>query len=136
MSVKNIYPRIGLKGELTIPGDKSISHRSIMFGAVARGTTKITNFLKGADCLSTIACFRSMGIRITEDTGTSGIICPAGDLRRGEQRNDYKAYVGHPVGTILFLCDVRGRIPKLPSYGTDHQTAYRYGRTDRKRTRQ
>lgn len=53
-----------LKGEITVPGDKSISHRSIMFGALASGTTRVTNFLKGADCLSTIGCFRSMGISI------------------------------------------------------------------------
>lgn len=53
-----------LKGEITVPGDKSISHRSVMFGSLARGTTEIHNFLQGADCLSTIACFRSMGVDI------------------------------------------------------------------------
>ncbi|MGC6175582.1 3-phosphoshikimate 1-carboxyvinyltransferase [Lacrimispora sp. 38-1] len=53
-----------LRGELSIPGDKSISHRSIMFGSLAKGTTEITNFLQGADCLSTIACFKKMGIDI------------------------------------------------------------------------
>ena len=41
------------KGEITIPGDKSISHRAVMFGALAKGTTKVSGFLKGADCLST-----------------------------------------------------------------------------------
>ncbi len=54
----------GLRGQVTIPGDKSISHRSVMFGAIAKGTTEITNFLQGADCLSTISCFRSMGVDI------------------------------------------------------------------------
>ena len=53
-----------LKGEITVPGDKSISHRGIMLGALANGTTSITNFLKGADCLSTISCFQKMGIEI------------------------------------------------------------------------
>lgn len=53
-----------LRGELTVPGDKSISHRAVMFGALARGTTEITNFLQGADCLSTIDCFRKLGIEI------------------------------------------------------------------------
>lgn len=53
-----------LKGEITVPGDKSISHRSVMFGSLARGTTEIHNFLQGADCLSTIACFRGMGVDI------------------------------------------------------------------------
>ncbi len=58
-----------LKGSLEIPGDKSISHRSIMFGALAKGTTEISHFLKGADCLSTISCFRQMGIDIEEKDG-------------------------------------------------------------------
>ena len=53
-----------LKGSVTIPGDKSISHRAIMLGALAKGTTTITNFLTGADCLSTISCFQKMGITI------------------------------------------------------------------------
>lgn len=52
------------RGEISVPGDKSISHRSIMFGAISKGTTEITNFLQGADCLATIACFRHMGITI------------------------------------------------------------------------
>ena len=53
-----------LKGEITIPGDKSISHRAVMFGSLAEGTTEVTNFLQGADCLSTISCFRNLGIDI------------------------------------------------------------------------
>ena len=53
-----------LRGEVTVPGDKSISHRAVMFGSVADGTTEVTNFLQGADCLSTIDCFRKMGIEI------------------------------------------------------------------------
>ena len=59
-----------LRGEITIPGDKSISHRSIMFGALAKGTTEITNFLKGADCLSTIDCFRKLGVQVEESSDT------------------------------------------------------------------
>jgi 3-phosphoshikimate 1-carboxyvinyltransferase len=57
-----------LHGEIAVPGDKSVSHRSIMFGALANGETIVTNFLPGADCLSTIACFQKMGITI-EQTG-------------------------------------------------------------------
>ncbi len=53
-----------LKGEVTIPGDKSISHRAVMFGSLAEGLTEVTNFLQGADCLSTIEAFRQMGIEI------------------------------------------------------------------------
>ncbi|MCA1058336.1 3-phosphoshikimate 1-carboxyvinyltransferase [Rossellomorea aquimaris] len=58
-------PNKGLNGELQVPGDKSISHRSIMFGSVAEGKTVIHNFLMGEDCLSTISCFRKLGVEIT-----------------------------------------------------------------------
>ena len=53
-----------LSGELTVPGDKSISHRAVMLGALAEGVTEAEGFLAGADCLSTISCFRQMGIQI------------------------------------------------------------------------
>lgn len=56
----------GLKGKVTIPGDKSISHRCIMFGSIAKGTTEVHNFLQGADCKATMNCFRSLGIEIEE----------------------------------------------------------------------
>ena len=59
-----IEKRNSLKGEITIPGDKSISHRAIMFGALAKGTTEIDNFLLGEDCLTTIDCFRKMQVAI------------------------------------------------------------------------
>lgn len=61
MKIKRIK---GLKGRVSIPGDKSISHRSVMLGSIAEGTTEVHNFLQGADCLSSIACFRQMGIDI------------------------------------------------------------------------
>lgn len=63
----------GLKGKVTIPGDKSISHRCIMFGAIAKGTTVVHNFLQGADCRATIHCFRNLGIEI-EDREDSVIV--------------------------------------------------------------
>ena len=62
-----------LKGTVTIPGDKSISHRAVMFGSLAKGMTEITGFLQGADCLSTISCFSKMGIDIT-NTGEKVIV--------------------------------------------------------------
>lgn len=80
-----------LKGEITVPGDKSISHRAVMFGALAEGTTEVTNFLQGADCLSTISCFRRLGIDI-ENTperilihgkGLHGLTAPAETLDTG-----------------------------------------------------
>ena len=61
------------RGELSVPGDKSISHRGIMLGAIANGTTEITNFLQGADCLSTISCFQKLGIAI-ENKGSQALV--------------------------------------------------------------
>lgn len=86
-----IMPAKKLRGEVTIPGDKSISHRSVMLGAIARGTTEITHFLQGADCLATIGCFQSMGIDIenTPDRilvhgrGLHGLRKPSGILNTG-----------------------------------------------------
>lgn len=80
-----------LRGELTVPGDKSISHRAVMFGALCNGTTKITHFLEGADCLSTISCFRKMGISIEQNgdevfvhgKGIHGLLAPSEILDTG-----------------------------------------------------
>lgn len=62
-----------LKGEIQVPGDKSISHRAVMLGSLAKGTTRITGFLQGADCLSTISCFEKMGVSI-ENTGDTVLV--------------------------------------------------------------
>ena len=91
MSVRTIAPTRGLKGEVTIPGDKSISHRSIMLGSIALGATEITHFLEGADCLSTIDCFRKMGVEIerkpssilVHGKGLRGLTAPASTLNVG-----------------------------------------------------
>ena len=66
----NISASKPLRGTLTVSGDKSISHRAVMFGSLATGTTEIEGFLAGEDCLSTIRCFRSMGVQI-EQNGSS-----------------------------------------------------------------
>ncbi len=63
-----------LKGVITVPGDKSISHRAVMFGALADGITEVTNFLQGADCLSTIRCFRQLGIAIENNSSSDKVI--------------------------------------------------------------
>lgn len=80
-----------LKGEVQIPGDKSISHRAVMLGSIARGTTEISHFLSGADCLSTIHCFQKMGIEIEQSKdlvlvhgrGLRGLKAPQGILDTG-----------------------------------------------------
>lgn len=59
----------GLSGEVIVPGDKSISHRTIMLGSIAKGDTEVEGFLQGADCLSSIACFEKMGVNIENENG-------------------------------------------------------------------
>ena len=108
-----IHTSHGLHGEIEIPGDKSISHRSVMFGALAKGTTEITHFLQGADCLSTIGCFRAMGIEI-ENTpekilvhgrGLHGLTAPAGTLDVGNSGTTTRLISGilsgQPFATTL-----------------------------------
>lgn len=95
-----------LKGTVTVPGDKSISHRSVMFGALAEGTTRVTNFLQGADCLSTIDCFRKLGIRIenTEEEilihgkGLHGLHAPSGTLNTGNSGTTTRLICGILAG--------------------------------------
>lgn len=81
-----------LKGEITVPGDKSISHRGVMFGSISQGTTEITGFLNSADCNSTINCFRQMGVdiqKLDEHTvlvygkGMRGLTSPSSFLDAG-----------------------------------------------------
>lgn len=72
-----------LKGELTIPGDKSISHRAIMFSSLAKGDTQITHFLKSADCLATMDCFSRLGIYIERDFSEHGKLIVHGTGLRG-----------------------------------------------------
>lgn len=66
MATRKISAAPRLRGALSVPGDKSISHRAVMFNAIAEGKAEITHFLLGADCLSTIACFRAMGVHIEQ----------------------------------------------------------------------
>jgi len=67
-----VEPKSGLRGNISPPGDKSISHRSAMIGAIAEGVTEIENFLSGEDCIATIRAFENMGVNI-EGAGTSSI---------------------------------------------------------------
>lgn len=71
-SPMTLSPASSLKGELTIPGDKSISHRAIMFGSLAKGDTIVTHFLESADCLATMDCFSRLGIYIERDFSEPG----------------------------------------------------------------
>ncbi len=65
-----IQPANALRGEITVPGDKSISHRAIMFGSIARGKTVVRGFLRGEDNFATLNAFRAMGVAIEDDGDT------------------------------------------------------------------
>lgn len=96
----------GLRGEVNIPGDKSISHRCIMFGSIASGATEISNFLQGADCLATINCFRRMGIEIENQEekiivhgkGLHGLTAPTEILDVGNSGTTTRLISGILVG--------------------------------------
>lgn len=92
-----------LKGEVTIPGDKSISHRAIMLGSLAKGTSVITNFLQGEDCISTIQCFRQMGIQIEED---SDKIIVKGNGLHGLKKPTSVLNVGNSGTTIRLISGI------------------------------
>lgn len=91
----------GLKGEMFVPGDKSISHRSIIVGAISDGITNIEGFLMGEDCLSTIECFKKMGIEICilEDNK----IKIKGKGLRGLKKPDSILYAGNSGTTTRLL---------------------------------
>ncbi len=102
----------GLVGELAIPGDKSISHRAVMFGAMANGITEVTGFLPGADCLSTIACFRKMGVHIDQKddsvtivgNGLDGLKEPTTVLDVGNSGTTIRLMLGVLAGRSFHSC--------------------------------
>lgn len=98
----------GLHGYIKVPGDKSISHRAVMFGAIADGRTEITGFLNGEDCLSTISCMKQLGVSINQDGdkviveggGYNGLKEPTGILD-----------VGNSGTTIRLLSGILASLP-------------------------
>jgi 3-phosphoshikimate 1-carboxyvinyltransferase len=91
------------KGIVTVPGDKSISHRSIMLASLASGTSEIRGFLKGADCLSTIDCFRRLGVCI-EEKGDAIVV--HGNGLYGLKQPDDTLYTGNSGTTTRLLCGI------------------------------
>ena len=87
-------------GQIKVPGDKSISHRAVMLGSLANGVTEISGFLKGADCLSTIDCFRKMGIDI--DINGENVTVHGNGLR-GLKKPDEMLYTGNSGTTTRLL---------------------------------
>ncbi|MCL2766212.1 MAG: 3-phosphoshikimate 1-carboxyvinyltransferase [Peptococcaceae bacterium] len=94
-----------LKGEIRIPGDKSISHRAVMLGAIASGDTVIENFLAGADCLATIACMSKMGITI-DSAAADGCIRVAGKGLDGLREPEDLLDAGNSGTTMRLLLGI------------------------------
>lgn len=90
-------------GQIKVPGDKSISHRAVMLGSLANGVTEISGFLKGADCLSTIDCFKKIGIDI--DINGENITVHGNGLR-GLKKPDEMLYTGNSGTTTRLLCGI------------------------------
>lgn len=74
MQTYTIQPAKSVRGAITVPGDKSISHRSIMLGSIANGTTTVRGFLRGEDNIATLNAFRAMGIEVADDGETLKIM--------------------------------------------------------------
>ncbi len=70
MNNYTVRPALRVRGEISVPGDKSISHRAVMLGALGRGVTVIHGFLQGEDTVSTLNAFRAMGVEASDDGGT------------------------------------------------------------------
>jgi 3-phosphoshikimate 1-carboxyvinyltransferase len=109
MTYLNFYVESGgaLRGCLRVPGDKSISHRAIMLGALAEGTTTITGFLEGEDCLATLRAFRAMGVRIdgpgqgrvtVRGVGLEGLRAPVEPLDMGNSGTSMRLMSGLLAG--------------------------------------
>lgn len=92
-----------LRGDVTVPGDKSISHRAVMFGALADADTHITGFLMGEDCLSTISCFKKMGVSI--DVSEKEVVVHGVGLH-GLKAPDELLYTGNSGTTTRLLCGI------------------------------
>lgn len=100
-----ITPADRLEGDITIPGDKSISHRAVMLGSIAKGETTIENFLHSEDCFHTIDCFKKMGVEIEEGErvkitgkGLSGLLKPASVLDVGNSGTTIRLLLGILAG--------------------------------------
>lgn len=102
-----VAPGGRLQGSVRVPGDKSISHRSIMLGAIAEGATEITGFLEGEDSLATLNAFRQMGVKIegpqqgrvtVHGVGLHGLKAPSGPLDLGNSGTSMRLLAGLLAG--------------------------------------
>ena len=110
-----------LKGEITIPGDKSISHRGVMFGSISEGITELTGFLDGADCRSTISCFKAMGIDITQENDH---VIIHGKGLHGLTKPEKMLDVGNSGTTTRLISGILAGQPFISSLNGDESIQY------------
>lgn len=101
---REIAPIKNIKGEITVPGDKSISHRALLLGALAEGNTEIVGFLPGADCFSTANCLQQMGVEIEFKSPTEVIVQGVG--LRGLQEPQQVLDAGNSGTTARLLLGI------------------------------
>ena len=119
------HPGERINGDIRVPGDKSISHRSIILSSIAAGRSHISGFLQGEDSLNTIRAFCQMGVDIERDgdrvrvdgVGLSGLRQPAGDLEMGNSGTAMRLLLGllllaKKLGDLLDV-DGRGLLPRI-----------------------
>lgn len=123
MSVKTLLTnRTSLEGQVKVPGDKSISHRAVMFGSIANGVTRIENFLPGEDCLSTISCFRQLGVEIAQN-GSDVMVTGKG--MDGLSQPEETLYVGNSGTTIRLMMGILSGLPFKSTLEGDESIARR-----------
>src|ERR1039457_3406739 len=120
---QRISPASAITGAITLPGDKSISHRYAMISAIADGDSRIHNYSTGADCHSTLGCVRALGIDVEEagtevvirGRGLDGLRAPAGDLDAGNSGSTIRMLSGilaaQPFVTRIFGDESLSRRP-------------------------
>ena len=123
MSVKTLLTnRTSLEGQVKVPGDKSISHRAVMFGSIANGVTRIENFLPGEDCLSTISCFRQLGVEIVQNGSD---VTVTGKGTAGLRQPQETLYVGNSGTTIRLMMGILSGLPFKSTLDGDESIARR-----------
>ncbi len=106
-----------IQGQIEVPGDKSISHRAVMLGSLSHGITEVKNFLMGADCLSTIECFKAMGTEF-EQTGETSLLVKGMGLKGLNEPRDV-LNVGNSGTTIRLMMGILAGQPFFSSVTGD-----------------
>ena len=141
---QHIVPASAITGAITLPGDKSISHRYAMISAIADGESRIQNYSTGADCHSTLGCVRALGIDVEVDgtnvridgKGLDGLRAPAADLDAGNSGSTIRMLSRNSGRPALRHADLRGRVALPPADAAHHAAAGRNGRGDPRARRQ